>query len=60
MEVVLIFSIFVLKLIMDEEFNNKLLRGERPEGMSYEDYKKARNLIKKYLKLRKRYGINKV
>lgn len=60
MEVVLIFSIFVLKLIMDEEFNNKLLRGERPDGMSYEDYKRARNLIKKYLKLRKRYGINKV
>lgn len=60
MEVVLIFSIFVLKLIMDEEFNNKLLRGERPDGMSYEDYKRARNLIKKYLKLRKRYGVNKV
>lgn len=45
---------------MDEEFNSKLLRGERPDGMSYEDYKRARNLIKKYLKLRKRYGINKV
>lgn len=60
MEVVLIFSIFVLKLIMDEEFNSKLLRGERPEGMSYEDYKRVRNLIKKYLKLRKRYGVNKV
>lgn len=33
-----------------------LLRGERPEGMPYEEFRLKRKAVERFLKLRKRYG----